>query len=348
MTVPRAICIDTCVLDAQNYNYASSAMSSFAAAVGNAGVTLLLPDPIEREVQRHITERANDALRALREAGHRAPFLRKWNAWPIREDRPFESWTLSSIAMMEWRQFLKNFKVERLAYDGVDISEVMTWYENGVSPFETPGKRAEFPDALAVAIVVAYARAQAVPVAVISQDAGVCRACERFPSLLAFKSLPAFTEVWLTEDARLDGARAAFAASEAIIKGELASEFQQLGFIVEHAPLDVEGVEVTGIELQDVNVVAIGEQDCTAVFSALITFIVRCRAYDPDSGYPCGEYAFEDEHEVTGSVKLDLTLDDGGMHIVSVLSIDGDDADVAIRTGYHDPYDYCEPDDWRT
>jgi hypothetical protein len=83
MSVPNVIFVDTCVFDEQNYNFDSLALSSFIAAVKGHSFVLLLPDPIQREVNRHIKTRSLDALKALENAKRKAPFLSKWKSWPL-------------------------------------------------------------------------------------------------------------------------------------------------------------------------------------------------------------------------------------------------------------------------
>ena len=57
MSIPNVIFIDTSMFDEQNYNFESSSLSSFIAAIKDQGFTLLLPDPTLREITRHIKER---------------------------------------------------------------------------------------------------------------------------------------------------------------------------------------------------------------------------------------------------------------------------------------------------
>ncbi len=52
MTAPKHIFIDTNILDRAAYNFRSPRFVAFVAAA-SAKVTLLLPDPMEREIKRH-------------------------------------------------------------------------------------------------------------------------------------------------------------------------------------------------------------------------------------------------------------------------------------------------------
>src|SRR6266545_7843408 len=79
----------------------------------------LLPEPTEREVERHIRERSSEALAALAEARRKAPFLAKWAGLPqpTAKSETIERLNVYRIARREWRTFLKQFDVVTLGYD---------------------------------------------------------------------------------------------------------------------------------------------------------------------------------------------------------------------------------------
>ncbi|MEO7890032.1 MAG: hypothetical protein ABIW19_08530 [Vicinamibacterales bacterium] len=77
MSVPTAVFPDTSVFDGQQYNFESTALSTFVPVCRERGLTLLLPEPIEKEIEQHIRERSSEALAALAEARRKAPFLMK-------------------------------------------------------------------------------------------------------------------------------------------------------------------------------------------------------------------------------------------------------------------------------
>jgi hypothetical protein len=62
MSIPKAVFLDSSILDGQNYNYQSTALSTFVPACTKRGVRLLLPEPTDQEIERHIKERSTDAL----------------------------------------------------------------------------------------------------------------------------------------------------------------------------------------------------------------------------------------------------------------------------------------------
>jgi hypothetical protein len=49
LPLPRVILVDTSIFDQQAYNFASAALTQLTSIAMSKQLTLLLPDPIERE-----------------------------------------------------------------------------------------------------------------------------------------------------------------------------------------------------------------------------------------------------------------------------------------------------------
>jgi hypothetical protein len=304
MSVPNVVFMDTSIFDGQNYNYESSVFVSFARVVKGKELTLLLPHPIELEVRRHIKERAQEAANALEKAKRRAPFLTKWKHWPVKKDGFFAlSWKLDVIAQQEWQRFLQLFNVVRLSYEYVRLKEVMQWYDSGRAPFGKGKKRKEFPDAFAVAAVSEYAVQNDVAVAVISQDSDMGSACEHFPSLLHFSSLPAYA-------------------------------FRELGFYLEvPGEYELEEVDVIALDLSDLRIVALGKAECTVAFDAYVSFKAQFFSDGPETYGGC---TAEDSTSVSGVAKVRFTKAWDEIDEVFLVKLDKEEIGVNL---YEDPYD---------
>ena len=184
MSIPTAVFIDTSIFDGQSYNFSSTALSTFVPACQKRKLKLLLPDPTEREIRRHLNQLSNDAAALLDKARRTAPFLLNSKVFAPT----VHVHTLSLTAALEWRRFLTQFDVVRLDYESVAMKVVMNWYDSSVPPFGPGAKRKDFPDALAVAMLEAYAAQNACYIAVVSSDTDMRKACDRFPSLMYFHS----------------------------------------------------------------------------------------------------------------------------------------------------------------
>jgi len=268
MSLPTHAFLDTSVFDGQQYNFSSSTFTTFIPVAVRLGITLLLPDPTEREVKRHIRERSEEALRALKLARRSTPFLRKWKHFPQWPRDSAESWELHRIAIDEWTSFLGQLPIIRCGYDGVQISTIMNWYDTAQAPFASGRKRKEFPDALAVAILDAYARRHEVHIAVVSSDHDFRLACERFSSLLHFSSLPHLTELLTSEPEKIRHIKTMIQAALPVI--EDIARASQLSFYYYDDNYEIEHSEIRNISITNINVVAIGDGVCTATFDAIV------------------------------------------------------------------------------
>lgn len=338
MSVPNVIFIDTNIFDEQNYNFDSSAFSPFIAAVKGQNFVLLLPDPIMREVNRHIKTRSLNALKALEDAKRKAPFLSKWKSWPLRleKHRDILFWELQKIVKKEWGDFLQLFDIKKLSYDEINLNEIMNWYDERRAPFGKGKKRKEFPDALAIASVSAYAKQNGTPVAVISKDGGIKNACDTYTQLLYFKSLPAFTEAILSADELLKKAKALLGAGEKDICNAIDDSFCDLGFYLEgFMDGEIDGVGVNSIVLEESRIVGLGELGCTVAFEAYIEFSASFECYDPDGMCSPGEYSTEDSSFISGTAKV--TFNKTWDEVKDIHILDFDKSDIAVA------FD-CEPD----
>jgi len=266
MSIPTVVFLDTSILAGQQFNFESTAFKTFVPAARKAGLTMLLPDPTEREVKRQIKERSQEALDALETARKRAPFLAKWSSFPKRSMRKFDTWEVTAVATAEWNAFLSQFSIIRLGYDLLDIEAVMNWYDRIAAPFREGKKRKEFPDAFAVSMIDAYATQKQCFVAVVSEDQDFKLACERFPNLLYFKSLPRLTERLLSFEDDVDKLHAAIDANMDELIGAVSTQIEGLDYQHSDRQVEIAESKISEPSINDLSIVAIGESDCVVTF----------------------------------------------------------------------------------
>jgi predicted nucleic acid-binding protein len=267
MSLPTAVFLDTSVLAGQQYNFGSAALTTFIPLAKKHGLSLLLPEPTESEIVRQIRERSKEALKALEDARRRAPFLAKWKHFPPTQKDYITDWEVMRVAMAEWQEFLRNFKVVKLDYSQVNLKTVMQWYDRVTPPFREGKKRKEFPDAFAIAIVEAYTRSTGSTIAVVSDDTDMKLACDRFPSLLYFKSLPTLTELLLSDNAKLEKLRQAVLNDIEVVAIAAADAASELDFYHSDRDYTILESKVQGVDIGEVNLVGIGDGECTLTFS---------------------------------------------------------------------------------
>ncbi|MBB5456685.1 PIN domain-containing protein [Paraburkholderia sp. Cpub6] len=326
MSIPAAIFLDTNVFAGQQYNFSSTAISTFIPVVQQAKLKLLLPDPTEREVKRQIDTRSKEALDALNDARRKAPFLSKWEHFPKDVGNHFETWNVRRIALNEWQEFLRKFDVVRLGYEGLDVRTVMNWYDASTPPFGIGKKRKEFPDAFAVAILDAYARKTGVHIAVVSDDGDFKQACERFTSLMYFPSLPRLTELLLADPAKVAALRTAIEEDLDDIAAGAWAAAEDLRFYHYDDKYEVERSRIKDVSIDDVSVVAIGDQSCTLTFEVGISseHTLRWRDWDDEdrSSYSTYEDWISDDAVVSGTAKVRLDEKTRKVKEVTLLEID--------------------------
>jgi hypothetical protein len=278
--------LDTSILDGQNYNFASVTFTSFVALAKAKNLRLVLPDPTRREVQRHIRERSLDAMRALEAAKRAAPFLSKWSHFPKLEDAKRGEWEVHRVATNEWRDFLKQFTVTELDYKAIDLSTVMNWYDSVRAPFAEGKKRKEFPDAFAIAALAAHAQQERTYIAVVSTDMDFKAACDQFTYLMYFPSLPALSELLLSDDKKIDELRRLVKAYEDEPREAVRDELD--GVPIYHSNPrydDIDDVEIEGVSLSDIRIVGLGNLDCTVAFDVEVEYTVTLRWLEEEERY---------------------------------------------------------------
>jgi hypothetical protein len=314
--IPSAVFLDTSVFDGQSYNFSSVAFSTFVPACKDRKLKLLLPDPTEREVKRHLNDLSADAVALIEKARRTVPFLAKWKGFPPR-DIPRHD--LYVVGLGEWQSFLKQFDVVRLNYDGITIGKVMNWCDAAEPPFDKGKKRKEFPDAFAIAILSAYAEQHSCYVAVVSQDLDFKKACDRFPSLMYFQSLPVLTELLLSaDDSRVSMLRGVLdAAIDTIAEAAYEATFD-LSFYASHGYSEIRESEVQELDIADMRVVALGEHECTIAFDAVIRVAHDVEWFEtgPDNEPESHHETAKKEYDVSGTAKV--SLDEKTNTVVSV------------------------------
>jgi len=329
MSLPTAVFLDTTVLDSQNYNYTSTVLSTFIPACKNRKLKLLLPDPTEREIKRHIADRSEEALAALEKARRTAPFLAKWKGFPQRGG---PKWEVTNAATSEWNSFLQQFEVVRLGFDSIKLTTiVMNWYDQNQAPFGKGTKRKEFPDAFAIAMLSTYAEQQRIYIAVVSGDGDMKAACDRYPSLMYFESLPVLTELLLkAEDERVAAIRLALDAGIETIRNAAAEATIDVSFYMSDDYIEIDRSDIEDITIGEMNIVALGEHECTITFKALIEAKHWFKWEEPG---PEGESerstdTVKDSYDVSGTAKVSLDQKANAILSVPYISIDNDEIEI--------------------
>jgi hypothetical protein len=299
---------------------------------------LLIPDPTDREIRRHIRERSQSAVKSLEDAARRAPFLNQLNDWPLNgTNKAVLANKLEQHIERGLLDFYKNFEILKLEYNGIEIKEIMNWYDWGHAPFSDK-KKNEFPDALSIASLNQYHKSSNENIAIISGDGDFKSACEKHQHFLYFPSLPAYTEAIQSEDERVDKVHHMLSSNDSIVRKSISEEFPNLSFLIE-ANWDGEAED---IELSDFNeieyyVVGIGHHNYIVSFDAEISFSayvsywdLETAIYDSGEAYPLHKIEGRAETATSISGTFKITTDDNEEIITSCNSLEFEQDYISI------------------
>jgi hypothetical protein len=310
MSVPKFVFLDTNVFAGQSYNFQSAALKTFVAAARAQGdITLLLPDPTQREVRRHIRERSAEALAALNQARRHAPFLAKWEHYPQKSFPAATDWEVTRIANNEWIAFLRQLKVQELGYDGVNPAQVMLWYGEGRPPFGTGKKKHEFPDAFAVAILDGFVAKNSCAVAIVSEDPDMKQACERRTSFLHFSSLPQLTELLVSGTDKVKELREAILHDLTLLDAALTDEVSSnITYYHSYSDYEITDTDLGAVNITDVRIVALGHSVATLAFEAEVetTQHLKWREQEYDDEWVTERAQVLESGTIHGSAKVEL------------------------------------------
>jgi hypothetical protein len=125
METPKIIFIDTCIFDANQYNFHSSVFESLKKTFKKDELTLIMPAPTALEIDEHIKNMSEEIAKALTKAQQQAPFLTKLAFWPDRKSRNSLRLEAQKAAYKDLRAFLDYFEVVDLNYEQVSLPQVM-------------------------------------------------------------------------------------------------------------------------------------------------------------------------------------------------------------------------------
>ncbi len=278
-----------------------------------------------------------------------------------------------------WTEFLKHFMVEKLTYQDINVAEIMDWYDKQQPPFGDGEKRKEFPDAFTIAAVLSYSKRHSLPVAVVSEDGDIKKACALHKELIYYPSLSALTEALVDAEVKAaislpsaiiadfktatplpSALKAAIAANPARVITGIEEAFQNLSFYHEEdLEADVENVEVKSVKILNIRVITIEDGYCTITFDVNMDFSAYVEYGDPDtmvidSSEDFRMPLFMRAGAVTDSVSISATanleFDDEWKEILSVDDLEFDrrsigvDARPPIRYDDHNEEEPSEED----
>lgn len=190
--------LDTQTYVARNFNFDSGVLKTLQNHLDEDDCHLLITDVNVREVRRHLSRKATEAVAAIKVAQKDAMVLRNTPSLPW--NGIFEKVTREKIEtdlLNNFERFLNNPRIEIVPVTGVSIEEVFDAYFNEQPPFATSGKKSEFPDAFILSAVNNISKDRGYKLYVVSEDRDVKSYCHAHDNLLSIGRLDELLEIIL-------------------------------------------------------------------------------------------------------------------------------------------------------
>lgn len=186
-----ALSIDTCIFDEKGKRLNDGVFKHLEQFKGNA-FRLVFSEVTIKEVLSHISKEAEEAKQKMVSALRRVGFF-----WPLETDHKALAEKMlggefpKSVASKQVKDFVTRCGAEIIdAKKSVDLSVVLSRYFNVQAPFETASeKKSEFPDAIALLSLEAWATMQDTAVLLVTKDKGCKRFCDESARLVAIDDL---------------------------------------------------------------------------------------------------------------------------------------------------------------
>lgn len=156
--------IDTQVIHANGFDLEGGLLAQIAQ-FRDGSTRFVLSRVTLREILRHLTQKAEEARRGLQSAFRKA----QDGQFPL-ELPDLKAIDPKAVARSRLEAFVKATGAEIIDYDSVSLPEVMDRYFKPAPPFATGKKKSEFPDAVALLSLEAWARANDKRVLAVSKD----------------------------------------------------------------------------------------------------------------------------------------------------------------------------------
>jgi hypothetical protein len=167
-----ALCIDTCIYEAQGMAFDKGLLKQLDQFL-ESPIALLVPEIVHFELQGHVTKRIKDARTKVARAIRVATDELCVDEESLRQVEHLLLGSGDLSAEKRLSDFYSKTGAVAVGSLSVVVSQLVEMYFSSKPPFENSGKKkAEFPDAIALLAVEAWAKERKGKVMIVSTDAG--------------------------------------------------------------------------------------------------------------------------------------------------------------------------------
>ena len=275
--------LDTTEFDAANFSYTSGALSALADLAAGDRVHVFVSDIVLREVRSHIIRAVDESHQAQQKFEAKARILR--NSVEKAVANRFEKLDqkkLKTELLAQFDEFLKKGKVTVMSSSGVDVKDIFDAYFDKKPPFGEGKKKAEFPDAFSLAATRSWVGKHNQSIYIVSGDRDMRSACDG-NLLIAIDNLSGFLDLVAFEDKRAEFIHATTRDRFEEIIEIIKKDFEAQGFFLSDKDGDVNEVDVTSMELEDVDILSIRDDSAELELTVLVRFTADISYADLDN-----------------------------------------------------------------
>lgn len=270
----RNVFIDTSIFIGQNYNFQGSVFQNLARLCMNDKAKVFVTDITIREVVAHIESDVASACKALVKLQNDARILRNLPNQPYTGLFEKIDHTLTTAELVsQFETFLAGISAETLSTSSVSVSSVFDKYFTHKPPFGEGKKKDEFPDAFALQALEDWSEAQNELMYVVSSDGDMPSHCTVSDRLTHLQKLAEFiSEVEFHDEILAPSINSLLEENVTTIENAISEEFLNQGFWLEDEEGEVNGVEVTFIEILEQLILEVDQNHAVVQVYSSITF----------------------------------------------------------------------------
>ena len=276
----RYVFVDTSMYESKNYQFHQHALGRFKDLCNEHNLYLLISPVVDGEIISHLTEKAHEAAKHVKEFKKTIKILR--NLPELKHHGIFDELTKNDTERLLLEKY-EEFKDEAV-YEWVDIdlakpSVVTEHYFQKTPPFSDK-KKDEFPDALMLISLLEWAKQKKTRVYILSNDGDMVSFCntsggwlEAVSDLDGFISLVLNNEEELKDLAKFSTERFGECLDE--IKSSLEENINDIEYSTSGYDIDDEVTDVNAFDLEIVDTNIIKADREYAEFSLTVKFTVE-------------------------------------------------------------------------
>ena len=340
-----------------NFDYGNSLFKALKTRIDVGQDFLGITKVTLGEVNNKIHEEVLRAKQALQKARKDARILR--NSKNIKIGNLFtelDAEALEKELIGQFEKYLKEFKVEILGYEELDVEKVFSLYFSQKAPFGKGKNKHEFPDAFSLVIREGWAESESSIVYVVSQDKDLKVGVKNYSKLEHVRSLSGLLSLLSFKYEQLSPLCAKiyeFARND--IDQIIKKDFSYLGFYVEDQQGDVNDIFDIEIEDYEPTLLTIKHEDGN-VFAefeviAKIEFVadilyddLATASYDSEDKVLIPHRTIEEtvmsSEIVMSNVTLKFKKDSPKEYEILNVSLNGPTADIAVTSNENEDWPY--------